>query len=458
MIRSELHPVSAAFDPYHKWLGISPYEQPADYYRLLGLARFESDPDVIESAADQRLAHLKTFQNGPRAAHSQRLMTEVAAARVCLLDPSARLAYDQQFYDRQPPPLPKLDTAAPLRAPNPARPRTKHRRRSPSAVVVVFQVVAGGVVGLGLSYLLLAFLLPTWDRFGWFHGKVQESMGAREPLGSRPDPPRVDGPLRTGSLVTGNAPKVPASFDPASESTLPAVERQEQPRVQMTPWVSSSRVTMRSNLESFGVLTGVSGHFLGAGEWFRMHLDAEQNWYVQASGVQPVSVRAASVVWPTRNWFVEEVVEHHWGPGSQSVPLISAEDGFAVLSGANGCFLDAHHFVRVQLADGQWQLSGNTNFGTQGFATVYRYRHPGRFRSEVREHTWKTTMPPLELLRVGDGLCFLSGISGGFHGGGERVSLDVGEDGKWYLSGQSQQPTTAGQAMSIRFLFEPPPP
>ena len=28
-----------AFDPYHKWLGIPPKQQPPDHYRLLGVER-----------------------------------------------------------------------------------------------------------------------------------------------------------------------------------------------------------------------------------------------------------------------------------------------------------------------------------------------------------------------------------------------------------------------------------
>mgnify|MGYP001446848472 CR=1 FL=1 len=38
------------FDPYHKWLGIPPHDQPADHYRLLGIERFENDVDVISLA------------------------------------------------------------------------------------------------------------------------------------------------------------------------------------------------------------------------------------------------------------------------------------------------------------------------------------------------------------------------------------------------------------------------
>ncbi len=44
--------MSALFDPYHEWLGILPQEQPPNYYRLLGVAPFEADPDVIRAAAD----------------------------------------------------------------------------------------------------------------------------------------------------------------------------------------------------------------------------------------------------------------------------------------------------------------------------------------------------------------------------------------------------------------------
>jgi hypothetical protein len=86
-----------AFNPYHKWLGIPPQEQPPNYYRLLGIAVFETDPDVIESAADQRMTHLRRYQTSQYAALSQRLLNEVATARVCLLNPTKRTAYDKQL-------------------------------------------------------------------------------------------------------------------------------------------------------------------------------------------------------------------------------------------------------------------------------------------------------------------------------------------------------------------------
>ena len=69
-------------------------EQPPDHYRLLGITRFESDRDVIEHAADGRMAVLRSFQNGPRAGACQALLSKVAIARACLLSQEAKRDYD----------------------------------------------------------------------------------------------------------------------------------------------------------------------------------------------------------------------------------------------------------------------------------------------------------------------------------------------------------------------------
>ena len=74
------------FDPYHKWLGIAPAEQPPNHYRLLGLNLFEPDLDVIENGSDRQMTHLRSFQSGPRMRECQQLLNEVANARVVLLN------------------------------------------------------------------------------------------------------------------------------------------------------------------------------------------------------------------------------------------------------------------------------------------------------------------------------------------------------------------------------------
>ena len=80
------------FNPYLKWLGIR--SSSPDHYQLLGIERFESDADVIASAADRQMAHVRKYQNGPQAAQSQELLNELAAAKICLLTPDKKLAYD----------------------------------------------------------------------------------------------------------------------------------------------------------------------------------------------------------------------------------------------------------------------------------------------------------------------------------------------------------------------------
>jgi hypothetical protein len=92
-----------AFDPYHRWLGIPPKDQPANHYRLLGIDRFESDQEVIRDAAEQRMAHVRTYHLGQYSELSQRILNELAAAKACLLDPQRKAAYDR---DLSPPIVP----------------------------------------------------------------------------------------------------------------------------------------------------------------------------------------------------------------------------------------------------------------------------------------------------------------------------------------------------------------
>jgi hypothetical protein len=92
--------MSNSFDPYHKWLGISPKDQPPNHYRLLGIDVFEADPDVIASAADQRMAHVRAFQTGRHSALSQEILNEIAGARVCLLNAQRKAAYDRRLREQ----------------------------------------------------------------------------------------------------------------------------------------------------------------------------------------------------------------------------------------------------------------------------------------------------------------------------------------------------------------------
>ncbi|MDY0171080.1 MAG: SUMF1/EgtB/PvdO family nonheme iron enzyme [Thermoguttaceae bacterium] len=89
-----------SFDPYHRWLGIPPKHQPPDYYRLLGIERFESDREVIRDGADRQMAHVRTYQLGECSELSQKILNELAAARACLLTPEKKAAYDERLREQ----------------------------------------------------------------------------------------------------------------------------------------------------------------------------------------------------------------------------------------------------------------------------------------------------------------------------------------------------------------------
>ncbi len=89
--------MAESFDPYYKWLGIPPTEQPPNHYRLLGVTLFESDLDVIANAAEQRIGHVRAFQIGKHSDESQQILRAISAARVCLLNANKKAEYDARL-------------------------------------------------------------------------------------------------------------------------------------------------------------------------------------------------------------------------------------------------------------------------------------------------------------------------------------------------------------------------
>jgi hypothetical protein len=124
--------MAESFDPYHVWLGIAPEEQPANLYRLLGLGEFENNRDVIDNAADRQMAHLRTFQSGKHGDLTQRLLNEVAAARICLLDAKRKTAYDQELHAKLAARSPAPATIAPQLAAGGSAIHRQRPRRGPT--------------------------------------------------------------------------------------------------------------------------------------------------------------------------------------------------------------------------------------------------------------------------------------------------------------------------------------
>jgi len=97
-LRADIHlpgsTVSESFDPYRQWLGIDEPTRPLDHYRLLGLTRFEGNPQAIAHAADIAMAKVRKIRPGQHAAEWGRLLDQLGAAKVCLLDPNSKATYD----------------------------------------------------------------------------------------------------------------------------------------------------------------------------------------------------------------------------------------------------------------------------------------------------------------------------------------------------------------------------
>ncbi|MGE0607097.1 MAG: PA14 domain-containing protein [Pirellulales bacterium] len=154
-----------SFDPYYHWLGIPPAEQPPNHYRLLGVALFEANGEVIQEAADRQMAHIKTHKNGPHRDLSQRLLNELSAAKVCLLRPASRAAYDGQLQASQ---ALRQQASVPSQAQPPNHPQRPadaseaedlEAGQPPRSAMAWLAAVAGGVlVGLLLLGGLALFM------------------------------------------------------------------------------------------------------------------------------------------------------------------------------------------------------------------------------------------------------------------------------------------------------------
>ncbi len=129
--------MSGNFDPYYKWLGIPPKDQPPNHYRLLGIELFESDVEVIEAAANRLMSYLHDLSTGDDAEHAQQLLNEISAARLCLLTGGKKDAYDKQLRDKVAPVPPAKPVARPAAPPKKKAPPPPKPAASPAAANVV---------------------------------------------------------------------------------------------------------------------------------------------------------------------------------------------------------------------------------------------------------------------------------------------------------------------------------
>jgi hypothetical protein len=261
------------FDPYYKWLGIPPRDQPPNHYRLLGIEWFESDRDVIDAAANRVMSYLKDLAVGDEADHSQKLWNEVARARLCLLNRQKKEAYDAELRAKtsveprpehvaspaEPPgpppapppttspgpPVPALNLSVPQPGARPARkpPRDPARRAGTKlpvlalagvALILIILVSLGAMLLLGRSgqtpvaRFQPGSSLPSWEPRKASGVKPAPNQANRDQPspGPQTDPsssPDVQQPPETSPPDETEPPSSPAEAPPSISPELPAL-------------------------------------------------------------------------------------------------------------------------------------------------------------------------------------------------------------------------------------------
>ena len=152
----------ADFDPYLEWLGIPTQGRAPHHYRLLGLDLFESDTNIIAGAADRQIAHVKTFQNGPQGNIAQDVLNRLANARLTLLKPESKSAYDHKLKQK----IHEMRAAqaqakgvAPQSRPVPA---TQHPPGSPVVEISGAPITTAPPRKKGNPLLSIIFMIATW--------------------------------------------------------------------------------------------------------------------------------------------------------------------------------------------------------------------------------------------------------------------------------------------------------
>jgi hypothetical protein len=203
---------AGAFDAYHELLGIAPSEQPPTLYRLLGLTPLESNANVIERAADRQMVHLRSFQTGPHAEATQRLLNEVSKARRLLLNDQERAAYDAKLNSKAKSPTPKpIPVAKPLEsapAPLVAAPQplavARTKRQQPNNGLRM--LVGGGAVLAALAAIV------------WMMMSTQNAPPVAQ-LPAKAPPAVVAPPIAPPRVVTPPVIPPPSSNKPPADPT-----------------------------------------------------------------------------------------------------------------------------------------------------------------------------------------------------------------------------------------------
>lgn len=69
---------------------------------------------------------------------------------------------------------------------------------------------------------------------------------------------------------------------------------------------------------------------------------------------------------------------------------------------------------------------------------------------EFKTYQWEHNAAPVKMIHKEEGFCYLADIGGAFHGGAEVARVYVGDDGFWYLHGNTGQGFLVVRAIAVK--------
>lgn len=226
------------FDPYYKWLGIPPRQQPPSYYRLLNLDAFESDLEVIEGAADRAMGFIRQYQSGEHAALAAKLLNEISTARLCLLKPDTKASYDAKLRKElaaankvEAPTQPKRTAPLPEEVeperlpprPRPSKPRkTPSKSKNPSSLPLVLGGVAAAIALVSAGIWLRGTTTPPAPVPSAGDSLTASTSNSPIPENASPSPKNSDTAASTKDNSPSNASATISPVTPAAKPVPPA--------------------------------------------------------------------------------------------------------------------------------------------------------------------------------------------------------------------------------------------
>jgi hypothetical protein len=241
--------MSEAFDPYHRWLGIAPKDQPPHHYRLLGIDLFEDDPEVIRDATERQMAHVRKYQLGPHSAISQKILNELAAAKACLINRDKKVAYDAAIKAKlrgSGDSTEQFDQPLPLRPPSPPPPPAPLTSIAGSPPLSAVNAVAKAstaifagekssrsrnknkslFIGLGTAVILGGALLTIYLFLTSDSKRPSENPGSKEPI-ALPSAPAESTLNKTAQAQFGISDKPEQKSGDAAQAGVPLPDNRD---------------------------------------------------------------------------------------------------------------------------------------------------------------------------------------------------------------------------------------